>query len=153
MAKRNLYDRLRFLRRVGGPLEARLVRRFGRSPLSVVFRVPVLVLETTGRKTGARRRTTLAFQREDDGTLLLVGGAGGQTRTPDWVANLRSDASVTIILDRRSFDGNAIELVGDERAGAWERVRARQPRVDAYERRSGHPIPVFRLRLSKEPSR
>ena len=141
----NLFDRLRFLRRVSGPVEAGTVRRVGRSPLSVLFRVPVLVLETTGRKTGARRRTTLAYQRDPDGSLLLVGGAGGQTRTPDWVANLRAHPRATVILDRRSFEVTVRELTGGEHAAAWDRARTQQPRVEAYERRAGHPIPIFRV--------
>lgn len=145
MAADNLFDRLRFLRRVAGPVEVAIVRRFGRSPLSVAFRVPVLVLETTGRRTGARRRTTLAYQREADGSLLLVGGAGGQRRTPDWVANLRARPDVTITVARRRIETTATELTGDERAAAWDRVRAQQPRVAAYERRAGHRIPIFRV--------
>lgn len=145
MPRDNLFDRLRFLRRVAAPIEAATVRRFGRSPLSALFRVPVLVLETTGRRSGARRRTTLAYQREADGSLLLVGGAGGQTRNPDWVANLRADPRVTITLHRRSLDTTVVELTGDEHAAAWDRARAQQRRVEAYERRAGHRIPIFRV--------
>ena len=142
----NVYDRLRFLRRIGGPVEAALVRRFGRSPLSVAFRVPVLVLETTGRRTGRIRATTVAYQRDVDGSLLLVAGAGGQTRTPDWVANLRANPTVTVVIDGRRTTHTATELTGVDRAAAWETVRRESPRVDAYERRAGHEIPIFRLR-------
>lgn len=39
---------------------------------------------------GMVRGTTLAFHRPSDGSLVVVGGAGGQARTPDWVANLRA---------------------------------------------------------------
>ena len=145
MARDNVFDRLRFLRRISGPVEAATVRRLGRSPLSVLFRVPVLVVETTGRRTGVRRRTTLAYQQEPDGSLLLVGGAGGQTRTPDWVANLRADPRVTITIDRVSQETTATELTGPEHAAAWGRVRAQQPRVEAYARRAGHPVPIFRV--------
>jgi deazaflavin-dependent oxidoreductase (nitroreductase family) len=145
MAQDNLFDRLRFLRRVAAPVEAATVRRFGRSPLSVAFRVPVLVLETSGRRTGARRATTLAYQPEPDGSLLIVGGAGGQTRNPDWVANLRADPRATITVDRCPRAVTMIELTGDEHAAAWERVRAEQPRVVGYERRAGHEIPIFRV--------
>ena len=144
----NVYDHLRFLRRISAPFEAAAVHRFGRSPLSVAFRVPVLVLETTGRKSGATRRTTLAYQCDTDGSLLLVGGAGGQTRTPDWVANLRANPRVTVTIDRDRLAATAIELTGPAHALAWEEVRKQQPRVAAYERRAGHPIPIFRLSLS-----
>lgn len=86
MQGRNGYDRLRPVRRFARPFEAAQVRRFGRSLLSVSFRTPVLVLHTTGRRSGRPRRTTLAFKRSEDGSLVVVGGAGGQARLPDWVA-------------------------------------------------------------------
>src|SRR5688572_18583150 len=107
---RNLADRLRPLRRLVGPIEAAQVRRFGRSGLSVVFRTPVLALDTTGRRTGATRTTPLAYHRAEDGTLLVVGGAGGQTTTADWVRNLRAHPDATVTVDRRRRRVCAVEL-------------------------------------------
>jgi deazaflavin-dependent oxidoreductase (nitroreductase family) len=141
---RNLADRLRPLRKVVGPIEAAEIRRFGRSGLSLVFRTPVLVLETTGRRSGRRRRTPLAFHRDGD-DLLVVGGAGGQTATADWVHNLRADPDATAIVDRERRPVRALELAGTERESAWATLVAVWPRVAAYERRAGRPVPVIRL--------
>ena len=145
MARRNIGDRLRPLRRLAGPVEAAEVRWFGRSILSTLYRTPVLVLETTGRRTGRRRRTTLAYHRDGDGSLLVVGGAGGQSRTPDWVANLRADPRCTVIVDRSERPVTATELTGDDRATVWSDLRSVFPRIDQYERQAGHPVPVIRL--------
>lgn len=144
--RRNLVDRLRPVRRAARAVEVAQVRRFGRSVLSTALRTPVLVLETTGRRSGARRATTLAYHEDGPGSLLVVGGAGGQTRLPDWVANLRARSEATVVVRRQRHAVLAAELDGEERSQAWAGLRLVWPRIDAYEARAGRPVPVFRLR-------
>ncbi|MDP1818857.1 MAG: nitroreductase/quinone reductase family protein [Acidimicrobiales bacterium] len=144
-AGRNRYDRLRPVRRFARPFEAAQVRRFGRSLLSVAFRTPVLVLHTTGRKSGSPRSTTLAFTRADDGSLVVVGGAGGQARPPDWVANLRESPVAAVTVRRARLEVHVVELMGAEREAVWRYLREGWPRIDTYERRAGRTVPVFRL--------
>jgi deazaflavin-dependent oxidoreductase (nitroreductase family) len=141
----NLADRIRPLRRLVGPIEAAEIRRFGRSGLSVLFRTPVLVLETTGRRSGATRSTPLAVHRCADGSLLVVGGAGGQTTTADWVLNLRADPDAVAVVDRQRRPVRAIELAGAERERTWAELLEVWPRIATYERRAGRPVPVIRL--------
>ncbi|HEV2069427.1 MAG TPA: nitroreductase/quinone reductase family protein [Acidimicrobiales bacterium] len=126
-------------------VEAAQVRRFGRSLVSLAFRTPVLALETIGRRSGAKRSTTLAFQRVDDGTLLVVGGAGGQARVPDWVANLRANPQAVAWVDRAPLPVRAVEMTGADREEAWRHLSHVWPRIDRYERRAGRRVPVFRL--------
>lgn len=140
-----MMDRVRFLRRMSRAIEAAQVKRFGRSLLSLTFRTPVLVLATTGRRTGRTRETTLAYLRLENGHLLVVGGAGGQSRTPDWVANLRQDNAVIVTLDRQSRPMQATELEGAERQLAWERAVDEWPQIARYESRAGRAVPVIRL--------
>lgn len=135
---------MRPLRRLSGPIESAQVRALGRSVLSVLFREQVLVLETTGRKSGRLRRTTLAY-RELDGDVVVIGGAGGQTRPPDWVANLRANPKVRVSRHRQTAPMVARVLEGDERLAAWIRLLVDWPRIATYERRSGYPIPVIVL--------
>ncbi|MEX2293235.1 MAG: nitroreductase/quinone reductase family protein [Acidimicrobiales bacterium] len=145
-ARRNRYDRLRTLRRLARPIEAAQVRVLGGSALSVLLRTPVLVLITTGRRSGAARSTTLAYHRLDAGNLVVVAGAGGQRRLPDWVANLRADGSAAMVVRRTRFDVRAAELLGDDRVATWNELRRVWPQIDTYERRAGRDVPVFRLR-------
>lgn len=145
LRRRNRYDRLRAIRRFVRPFEAIQVQRFGKSALSVAFRTPVLVLHTTGRRSGRARSTTLAFKRLDDGSLVVVGGAGGQARLPDWVANLRTEPRAAVTFDRTRIQVRAVELTGADRENAWRTLRKEWPRIDAYERRAGRTVPVFRL--------
>lgn len=139
-------DLLRPVRRLVRGVEAAQVKRFGGSVLSVLFRTPVLVLVTEGRKSGQQRETTLAYERLDDGDLVIVGGAGGQKRVPDWVANARAHPRVGVVVDGVTRAMSATELFGSEREQVWQRVRQVWPRIATYEERAGHPVPVFRLR-------
>lgn len=138
-------DRLRFVRRLTRGIEATQVKLLGRSVMSLVARTPVLVVETTGRKSNRKRETTVAYLPLDDGQLLVVGGAGGQTRMPDWVANLRANPAVTVTLDRERRAMHAAELHGAERQYAWERALAEWPQIASYELKAGRPVPVVRL--------
>lgn len=120
------------------------MKRFGRSGLGVVFRADVLVLETTGRRTGKRRETPLAYV-EHEGGWLVAGGAGGQA-TVDWVANLVADSRATVTIERRQGEVVAVRLSGAEYASARDLALRTWPRIRAYERRSGRPVPLFLLR-------
>lgn len=138
-------DRIRFVRRLTRGIEAAQVKRFGASALSFVFRTQVLVLETTGRRSGRTRETALAHLRLDDGELLVVGGAGGQSHVADWVANLRANPAVHVTVDRKRQPMIATELEGDARAAAWNLAVDEWPQIVKYESRAGRPVPVFRL--------
>ena len=143
--RRNVFDRLRPLRRLLRPIEAAQVAFFGRSVLSTVFRTPVLLLHTTGRMTNIERVTTLAYEEHQDGSLLIVGGSGGQRRIPDWVANLRQCPHAAVTVNRKRFDVTAMELGGTEREELWQRLRTVWPQIETYERRADRVVPVFRL--------
>ena len=104
----------------------------------------MLVLVTTGRRSGRRRETPLAYA-PIDGAYLVVGGAGGESRTPDWVLNLRAEPKVAVIVDRLTIDVIATELAGAERAAMWERLLEPFPQIEGYERTAGRVIPVVRL--------
>ena len=140
-----MFDRLRPIRRLAGPIEAAQVRWAGSSLVSAAIRAPVLVLHSCGRRSGRLRSTTLAYHRLDDGSLIVVGGAGGQVRVPDWVANLRTDPKATVTMRRAPVKVEAVELTGSERAEVWRTVRDVWPKIDVYERRAGREVPVFRL--------
>lgn len=97
------------------------------------------------------RTTPLAFHQEAEGVLLVVGGAGGQARLPDWVVNLRSTPTGSVTLDRVRFDVISEELLDEERAQVWPRLVGVWPRIEVYRRRAGRVVPVFRLVRSDHP--
>ena len=143
-------DRLRPLRLAVRGVEVAQVRWFGGSLLSTVFRTRVLVLETVGRRSGRQRTTALAYHPMSDNALVIVGGAGGQRRLPDWAANVRANPSVQVVVDRKRQPMRAIEVSDGDRNAIWSEVREVWPQIDVYERRAGRPIPVFLLQTRDE---
>lgn len=91
------------------------------------------------------RVTTVAYEEDEDGALLIVGGSGGQRRVPDWVANLRQCPHAAVTVNRKRFDVTAMELGGAEREELWQRLSMVWPQVERYERRAERMVPVFRL--------
>lgn len=137
-------DLHRRLWRLSNRLESAAIRRLGTSGIALIARRSVLLLETTGRKTGRARRTPVAYWRDGDGTLFIAGGAGGMSHV-DWVANLRACPAASVWLRRRRHPVIATELAGDAYELARKRAFSLWPDVARYERRSGRPIPYFRL--------
>jgi deazaflavin-dependent oxidoreductase (nitroreductase family) len=141
----NWTDRTQFLWRIGNRLEALQLRKLGTSPMAIVNPGKVLVLETTGRRSGRRRFTPVACWEDPGGCYMIGGGAAGKTRTPDWVANLRANAEAAVWIRRRRISLRAGELTGEERDAAEEQAKRIWPGVPKYAERSGRVIPYFRL--------
>ena len=137
-------DRYRRLWQVSNRIESAALRYLGASGLALAGRRTVLVLETTGRRTGLTRRTPVAYWRGGDGTLFIGGGAAGMSRV-DWVANLRANPAAAVWIGRRRHLVTATELHGDASEQARRHVFAKWPETARYERMSGRPIPYFRL--------
>jgi deazaflavin-dependent oxidoreductase (nitroreductase family) len=127
------------------------VRYLGASGLSLLWRTPVLLLETKGRRTGRTRRAAVAYWRAD-GAYFVGGGAGGMTRV-DWVANLRASSHATVWVDRRRTEVTVTELRGDRYEQARHEAMRRWPRSRKYEHISGRAIPYFELAPVKPVAR
>ena len=110
---------------------------------------PLLLLTTTGAKTGRRRSTTLGWFPDDDGPAdarLVVASAGGAAAHPAWYVNLaRRPEGAAIEVDGRHFAVTAESLSGAERERAWARIVALSPTYGKYEHQTDREIPVVRL--------
>ncbi|MHB1488662.1 MAG: nitroreductase/quinone reductase family protein [Acidimicrobiales bacterium] len=145
----NWVDRTQVLWRIANRMEAFQLRKLGWSPMVLLNRGDLLVIETTGRRSARQRFTPIGYWKEADGSFVVGGGAAGKTRVPDWVANLRATPGAAVWVDRRRMPVVAEELVGDERDRAQRQAMTIWRGVDKYERRSGRVISYFRL-WSKE---
>jgi deazaflavin-dependent oxidoreductase (nitroreductase family) len=106
--------------------------------------VNLLLLTTTGAKTGQRRVTPLAYFRLD-GRLIIVGGSWGAQSHPAWVRNLWANPSVYVEVGTESFDATARELPPAERELVWTQVVATAPVIGEYQSRTDRVIPLFEL--------
>jgi deazaflavin-dependent oxidoreductase (nitroreductase family) len=120
------------------------LRRLGTSGMTLLRRTPVLVIESTGRRTGRPRATPVAYWTGAEGSFFVGGGAGGMTRV-DWVANLRADPRATVVVRRQRVGVRAEELTGDAYEEARTHAISLWPGVPKYERRSGRRVPYFQL--------
>ena len=107
-------------------------------------RSPVLLLTTTGRRTG-RARTTPLLYIEDGDRLVVVASYGGDDRAPAWYRNIAADREVTVEVGRSRRRMQAADAEGEERAQLWERLTQMYPPYDDYQARTSRRIPVVIL--------
>lgn len=105
---------------------------------------PVLLLTTTGRRSGEPRTAPVIYMR-DGAALVVIGSNAGNEKPPAWALNLVAtpDAEVEVGADRSSVRARIAE--GDERADLWRRMSERYPGFDDYVERTDRPINVFVL--------
>jgi deazaflavin-dependent oxidoreductase (nitroreductase family) len=106
---------------------------------------PLLVMTTTGAKSGDPRRSILTYSR-DDGDYIVAGTAGGSPRTPSWVANVRANPAVTIEVGHRTLPATATVVDGTERDRLWDAHVRALPHFAPYPEQTGRVIPMIRLR-------
>ena len=114
-------------------------RLFGR-----VAGMPVLLLTTTGRRTGRPRTTPLTYF-ESGSDLVVVASNGGEDRPPAWWLNLRDDPRATVTRGTKTEEVEARAATADEYAHLWPTITSAHAGYAAYARRTTRPIPVMLL--------
>jgi deazaflavin-dependent oxidoreductase (nitroreductase family) len=106
------------------------------------FGMPVLILTTTGRKTGKQRTTMLTSPVQDGDQLVLVASYGGDDRHPTWFLNLRDNPQVEITMDGRARRMRARVATPEEKEKLWPRVVAAYRGYGQYQKRTERDIPL-----------
>lgn len=134
-----------FVKNVAPVLDPPLLRLTG-GRVSSVYPVPVLLLTTTGAKTGKARSHPLLYV-EDGDALLLVASNYGSTRHPAWYRNLRAHPVVEVIAAGRSGTYTATEITDPaQRDRAWALAVDLYAGYGDYQQRAGdRTIPLIRL--------
>ena len=104
----------------------------------------LLLLTTTGAKSGQPRLSPLAYFRVD-GKLLIIGSFAGSDVNPAWVHNLRANPSAHIEIGDESADVTARELPPAERDELFGKITAGAPGFAEYQAKTSRVIPVFEL--------
>jgi deazaflavin-dependent oxidoreductase (nitroreductase family) len=105
----------------------------------------VLLLETTGNKSGQPRSVGLSHL-EQDGRYFVVASYAGEDHDPAWAKNLRAQPKAKVTLSGRSFPVVARQLEGEEREAVFTRFVEADPAYGEYVERASREIPVFELR-------
>lgn len=108
-------------------------------------RMPVVLLETTGRRSGKQRSTMLTAPVVDGDRVVLVASYGGDDRHPAWFLNLRDHPDVVITMEGTTRPMRARVATDEERAELWPRVVAAYRGYAAYQRRTERAIPLVVL--------
>ena len=105
---------------------------------------PILLLTTTGRKSGQARTSALIFGRDGD-DLLLVASQGGAPTHPNWYHNLSANPDVEVQVEGDVFPATARTATGDEKARLWSIMTDVWPNYDQYQGRTDRQIPLVVL--------
>ena len=104
----------------------------------------VLILTTTGRRSGESRSTPLIYgTRGDD--HVVVASKGGAEEHPAWYLNLLAQPEVTVQVRGDRFKAQAHTATADEKPELWRMMTERWPSYDDYQRKTDREIPVVVL--------
>lgn len=112
--------------------------------LGSVAGMPVLLLTTTGRRSGKARTTPLTFFR-DGIDLVVIGSNGGADRPPDWSLNLQQTPRAVVEIGTDKLVVTARPASGQQRDRLWAVITATYAGYARYEERTTRRIPVVLL--------
>jgi deazaflavin-dependent oxidoreductase (nitroreductase family) len=105
---------------------------------------PMVLLTTTGARSGRQRTTPLAYLPDGDRIVVFASKAGAPTN-PDWYHNLRAHPDVTVEVGDETRQMRAVELTGAERERLFDEQKRRIPGFADYEQKTSRVIPVIAL--------
>jgi deazaflavin-dependent oxidoreductase (nitroreductase family) len=118
--------------RAGGPIEG-------------MQRDRLLLLTTTGRRSGEPRTTPMMFHRDGDRVLVIASNVGAAAH-PDWYRNLAADPHVTVEIGDETYPALATTTEGADRERVWAELKERYPFFADHEVKAApRTIPVVAL--------
>jgi len=105
---------------------------------------PMLLLTTTGAKTGQSRTTPLVYSKDGD-RIVVIASMARAPNNPDWYHNLRAHPTATVELGTRKFLVKATVTAGEERERLFNRQAEQLPVFNDYRKKTARQIPVFVL--------
>jgi deazaflavin-dependent oxidoreductase (nitroreductase family) len=105
---------------------------------------PLLLLTTTGAKSGKTRTNPVVYTKDGD-RLVIIASKGGAPNSPDWYHNIVANPTVTIELPDETFEAKASVAEGDERDRLFAAQAEKMPAFKEYEQKTSRRIPVVIL--------
>jgi deazaflavin-dependent oxidoreductase (nitroreductase family) len=106
--------------------------------------LPVMLLTTTGRRSGKRRTVPLSFL-EDGDAYVLIGSRGGSPQHPAWYLNLLVNPDVSVQIGRDHSGLRARRASPEEEERLWPKVLASSPGYGRYRAKTSREIPLVLL--------
>jgi deazaflavin-dependent oxidoreductase (nitroreductase family) len=117
--------------KVGGPFEG----------------APMLLLHTTGAKSGVERVNPMMYLDLDGGRYVFASKAGADSH-PDWYYNLVANPTVTVEVGSETYDATAVSVAGGDRDRVFAEQARRYPGFAEYQTKTSRVIPVVEIRRS-----
>jgi deazaflavin-dependent oxidoreductase (nitroreductase family) len=105
---------------------------------------PLLLLHTTGAKTGNVRINPLAYTKDNE-RFVVIASKGGAPTNPDWLYNILTNPTVTVEVGTEQFQARATVAAEPERTRLFEQMASRMPGFAQYQRNTVRTIPVVVL--------
>lgn len=121
-----------------------LMRSKGKYTVLGPLGLPVLLLTTTGAKSGLPRTTPLIYVKHGGG-LVVVGSNFGQSHHPLWTKNLMASPDCTVTIGGQDVPATATLLEGEESEAAFHAMEEQARTYTEYRSRTDRDIRVFRL--------
>jgi deazaflavin-dependent oxidoreductase (nitroreductase family) len=109
---------------------------------------PLLLLTTTGAKSGKRRVNPLAYTTNGD-RLVIIASKSGAPSSPDWYYNLVAHPNVTVEVGTETFEATATVVTDEERDILYAKQAALMPNFAEYAKKTTRKIPVVVLDATK----
>ena len=127
-----------------GKLNVPLYRLSGGRIGGRVNQAPVLLLTTTGRRSGQKRTAPVVYLADGE-DVVVIGSNAGHNRTPAWSLNLKANPEAEVELGRERRAVRARVAEGEERAELWRKHNEQYSGFDEYEARTDRDIALFVL--------
>jgi deazaflavin-dependent oxidoreductase (nitroreductase family) len=105
---------------------------------------PMVLLTTTGAKSGQPRVAPLVYLRDGDRVVIFASKAGAPTN-PDWYHNLAANPNVSVEVGADKYEATAEEITGEERNRLFAAQVAVMPGFQEYADKTSRLIPVVAL--------
>jgi deazaflavin-dependent oxidoreductase (nitroreductase family) len=127
-----------------GKLNVPVYRATGGRIGGKVGKAPVLLLTTTGRKSGQQRTAPVVYLADGE-RLVVIGSNAGHTLAPAWSLNLKANPNAEVEVGRDRHQVRARVAEGEERADLWRKHNDQYAGFDEYEERTDRDIALFVL--------
>lgn len=126
-------------------INARVIEQFRTGgPIEGMKRDGLLLLTTTGAKTGRTRTTPMMFHRDGERLLVIASNIGAPAH-PDWYVNLVARPHVVVEVGAERFEAMAVPLAGSDRERLWTMLKETYPFFAEHEAKTSRDIPVVAL--------
>jgi deazaflavin-dependent oxidoreductase (nitroreductase family) len=142
--ERDLSGPARLALKLGSGVHTGVYRATGGKLFGRMGNGPILLLNTTGRKTGRKRTSPLLYVMDGE-DFVIIASKGGAPTHPAWYLNLKANPDATVEVGDRAVRVRAEEAYQEKKARLWQKMVEMYPTYDDYQVKTKREIPLLVL--------